>query len=292
MGRSIWTGSLSFGLVNVPVGLHTATQDKAIAFHEFQRGTSARIRHKRVSQDTGEEVEFSDIVKGYEVGDGSYVLLEPEELEAVEPGRSRTIEVTDFVDQAEIDPIYYSKTYYLAPRGEEAAKPYSLLHQTMAKSGRIGIATIVMRSKQYLAAVRPEKEVLALETMYFADEVRDPKAEIGTPLPDFEFKGRELEVAKALIESLTTKWEPENYRDDYRHRVMDLIASKNAGEIVEPTNNPGPKSNVLDLMDALERSLETSKTRRASGKKSTTSDQSGAEPSGKRSGPAKKRKAS
>ena len=170
MARSIWTGSLSFGLVNVPVKLYSATHEHEVSFHQFQKGTSSRIRYKRVNEDTGDEVDFEDIVKGAEIDDGRYVIITPEELESVEPGKSRTIDITDFVDAAEIDPIYFQKSYYLGPADDTAKKAYALLAHAMEKAERIGIATFVMRDKQYLAAIRPHDGLLLLETMFFADE--------------------------------------------------------------------------------------------------------------------------
>ena len=174
MARVIWTGALAFGLVNIPVGLYAATEDRTVHFNQFQKGTSDRIRYKRVNERTGEEVNYRDIVKGREVDDDTYVLLTDDELESVEPGRTRTIDITNFVDLAEVDPIYFQRTYYLAPRGDGADRSYELLHKAMADTNRAGIATLVMRSKEYLVAVRPQAEILALETMYFADEIRDP----------------------------------------------------------------------------------------------------------------------
>lgn len=160
MARAIWTGSVSFGLVNVPVGLYSATQDHKVHFHQFEKGTSNRIRNERVNERTGEEVPYRDIVKGAEVGDGAYVMLTQEELESVEPGRSRTIDISDFVEASEIDPLYYQKSYYLAPADDTAKKPYALLVKAMEKAERIGVATFVMRGKQYLAAIRPHDGVL------------------------------------------------------------------------------------------------------------------------------------
>ena len=174
MARVIWSGALAFGLVNIPVGLYAATEDRTVHFNQFQRDTSDRIRYKRVNERTGEEVAFKDIVKGREVDEDTYVLVTDEELESVEPGRTRTIDITDFVDLSEVDPIYFQKTYYLAPRGDGADRSYELLHQAMSATNRAGIATLVMRSKEYLVAVRPQEKILALETMYFADEIRDP----------------------------------------------------------------------------------------------------------------------
>ena len=178
MARAIWTGSVSFGLVNVPVGLYSATQDHDVHFHQFEKGTSSRIRNRRVNEDTGDEVAYEDVVKGAELSDGGYVMLTQEELESVEPGKSRTIDISDFVDASEIEPVYYQKSYYLAPSDDSAKKAYMLLLKAMDKAERIGVATFVMRGKQYLAAIRPSGNVLVLETMFFADEVREPAEEL------------------------------------------------------------------------------------------------------------------
>jgi DNA end-binding protein Ku len=258
MARAIWSGSVAFGLVNVPVGLFAATEDRTVHFNQFQEGTSDRIRYKRVNERTGREVGLDRIVRGHEVGDGDYVLLSDEELEGVEPGRSRTVDITDFVDLAEIDPIYYQKTYYLGPRGEGAARPYALLHRAMADTGKAGIATFVMHGKQYLATIRAaEPDVLLLETMFFADEVRDAASVIEDLPADETFRGRELTVAKQLVESMTTRWDPANYRDTYRKRVEDLIKRKQRGEEIVTEGGGAPEdSNVSDLMDALRRSAE------------------------------------
>jgi DNA end-binding protein Ku len=258
MARAIWTGSVAFGLVSVPVGLFAATEDRTVHFNQFQEGTSDRIRYKRVNERTGREVGLDRIVRGHEVGDGDYVLLGDEELEAVEPGRSRTVDITDFVDLAEIDPIYYQKSYYLGPRNEDAARPYALLHRAMADTGKAAIATLVMHGKQYLATIRAaEPDVLVLETMYFADEVRDA-ADVIDNLPSGEtFRGRELTIAKQLIASMATGWDPANYRDTYRERVEDLIKRKQRGEEIVTEGGGTPEdSNVTDLMDALRRSAE------------------------------------
>jgi DNA end-binding protein Ku len=262
VARAIWTGALAFGLVNVPVGLYSATEDKTIGFRQFQRGTSSRIRYRRVNEDTGEEVAYGDIVKGYDLGDGQYVILEPEELEAVEPGRTRTIDISDFVDVAEIDPIYFQKTYYLAPQEESAERAYTLLARAMDKAGRIGIATFVMRSKQYLAAVRPQGDVLTLETMFFADEVRDPAEEIDRLPTDAAPTGKDLDMAVSLIDSMTTTWDPTAYRDTYREKVLDLIEAKRSGQEVVTPEEPAEDSTVVDLLDALQRSVAAARGRR------------------------------
>jgi len=262
VARAIWTGSLSFGLVNIPVGLYSATEDKAIRFHQFQEGTSDRIRNKRINERTGAEVEFADIVKGYEIGGGEYVIVLPEELEAVEPGASRTIEIVDFVDLEAIDPIYYKSSYYLAPQGNDAQKAYELLRQAMGATQKTGIATFVMRSKQHLVAVRPEEKVLVLETMFFGDEVRDPVSEIGSLPGEISFKDREIDTAKLLIESMSAEWDPENYSDTYRERVEELIARKRQGETVVSDSTTKQAAPVVDLMDALQASVRAARDHR------------------------------
>ncbi len=180
MARAIWSGVITFGLVAVPVGLYTATEDHTVHFHQLQRGTSDRIRNRRVNERTGEEVAARDIVKGYEIDQGQYVVVEPDELDEIAPGRSRTIDISDFVDLEAIEPVYFDRTYYVAPRGEEYGKVYELLRAALAEANKAGIATFVMRSKQYLTALRAEDEVLVLQTLHWADEVRDP----GTELPE------------------------------------------------------------------------------------------------------------
>ena len=268
MARAIWTGSVAFGLVNVPVGLYAATEDRTVHFNQFQAGTSDRIRYKRVNERTGREVKLADIVRGHEVSKDDYVLLTDEELAAVDPGGSRTIDIADFVELAEIDPIYFQKTYYLAPQGDGAMRAYALLHRAMTDTGKAGIAAFVMHGKQYLAAIRAMPDVLALETMFFADEVRDPREEI-EDLPHREaFRGRELTIAKQLIESMTTGWSPENYRDTYRKRVEDLIERKRRGEEIVTEGAPPEDSNVTDLMDALRRSAEQARGGRPAGARS------------------------
>jgi DNA end-binding protein Ku len=261
MARSIWNGSLSFGLVSVPVELFSATEDKTIHFNQFQAGTSDRIRNKRVNERTGDEVEFSEIVKGYDLGGGEYVLVSPEELESVEPGRTRNIEITDFVDLDEVDPVYYQKSYYLAPKGEQAERAYGLLRKAMEDSNKSAVATFVMRGKQYLVTVRPEPRVLVLQTMYFADEVRDPAKEVpGIPVTE-DFSDRELKTANMLIESMATDWEPEQYHDTYRERVEDLVERKRAGEEVVVETHPAKPTKVVDLMAALQASVDAARGR-------------------------------
>jgi len=257
MARSIWSGFLTFGLVSVPVGLYPATADQTIHFHQLHRGTSNRIRYKKVDEASGEEIDSADIVNGYDVGDGEYVVVTREELKDVAPGRSETIEISDFVDLDQIDPVFFRSTYYLAPRGKGAERAYALLRQAMRETAKVGVARLILRDKEYLAAVRPGDEVLILETMYFADEIREPGEEFDT-LEDAAFEGRELEVAKQLVESLTVDWSPEAYHNSYRARVEDLIERKREGQSVVFTEER-PTSNVIDLTAALEASLAQAK---------------------------------
>jgi DNA end-binding protein Ku len=260
MPRSIWNGALSFGLVNVPVQLFSAVEQKDISFHEFQAGTGARIRHKRVSEKSGREIDYSDIEKGYETSKGKYVMLTREELESVEPGKSRTIDIEDFVELAEIDPIYFDKPYYVAPQ-KGAEKPYALLRSALEHSDRVAIARFVMRTKQYLAAIRVADDVLVLETMYFADEIRDTKSlniPTRTKVPD-----RERRVAEQLIASMTVAWKPERYEDTYRARVLDLIRRKNRGQEIDVETERPQSAEVVDLVEALQRSLEARKPKKA-----------------------------
>ncbi|HEY2519190.1 MAG TPA: Ku protein [Streptosporangiaceae bacterium] len=267
MARVIWSGALAFGLVNIPVGLYAATEDRTVHFNQFQKGTSDRIRYKRINERTGEEVPFKEIVKGREVDEDTYVLVTDDELESVEPGRTRTIDITDFVDLSEVDPIYFQKTYYLAPRGDGADRSYELLHQAMSATNRVGIATLVMRSKEYLVAVRPQEKILALETMYFADEIRDPVEATGYEPAGLTAKPREVTIARQLIESMTTDWDPERYRDTYRERVEELIESKRNGEEIEAAA-PAPRaSKVVDLTEMLRQSVEQAKGRGAKDQK-------------------------
>jgi DNA end-binding protein Ku len=250
----MWTGFLGFGLVNIPVGLHSATSDGTVHFNQLHKGTTNRIRYKKVDEVSGEEVPASDIVSGYDTGDGSYVIVTKEELKGLAAGRSEMIEITDFVDLDEIDPVYFRQSYYLAPRGKGADRAYALLRQTMRDTAKVGIATLVLRDKEHLVAVRPGADVLILETMYFADEVRNPAEELDTLPEAVAFEGRELDVAKMLVASLASAWEPGRYHNTYRARIEQLIEEKRQGHEVafEPA---APKSNVIDLMAALEASL-------------------------------------
>jgi DNA end-binding protein Ku len=258
MARAMWSGSISFGLVTIPVKLYSATSSHSIDFNQFEKDTGERIRYRRVAEDSGHEVDYGDIVKGHEVDDGRYVIVTPEELESVEPTKSRTIDIEDFVDLAEIDPIYWNNTYYLGPAGDVGAeKPYALLLEAMKQAGKVAIARFVMRDKQYLATIRPVGDLLGLSTMYFADEVRGAGDVPNAPV-DVDLGDRELAMAEQLVESLSAAWEPGKYEDTYRERVLDLIKQKAEGkDVVVEEREEAPE--VADLMEALRASVEASK---------------------------------
>ncbi|MGA8113024.1 MAG: Ku protein [Actinocatenispora sp.] len=256
MPRPLWPGSLSFGLVNVRVGLYSATEDHSPHFNQFERGTSDRIRYRRVNERTGDEVDYDNIVRGAAVGGDEYVIVENEELEAIAPGRSRSLEISDFVPAEDIDPLLYQKTYYLAPGAEDSETAYALLREALKRTERVGVATFVMRSREYLAVVRPYGAVLALSTVHFADEVRDPeKAVKGEPPVLKKSAKKQLDVAEQLIESMSGPWEPEQYHDTYRERVDELIEAKQQGRETVEENEPPEDTNVVDLMDALRASV-------------------------------------
>jgi DNA end-binding protein Ku len=259
MPRAIWSGAISFGLVNIPVKLYSAVSRKTVRFHQIDAESGARVRQKRVGPD-GEEVAYEQLVKGYEIGPDRYVTITPEELEALEPQKTRTIDIEDFVDLEQIDPIYYDHPYYLAP-DTGAAKAYRLLVDAMEDSGKVAVARVVLRSKEHLVAIRPRDGALALETMLFADEVIAPESleELAAADGDVETSDRELAMANQLIESLASDFEPGKYRDEYRERVLDLIERKAQGETIvieEPAAEP---QEVPDLMAALEASIAGAK---------------------------------
>lgn len=265
MPRAIWTGAISFGLVSVPVKLYSATESKDVSFHQLEKDSGKRIDHRRFAADTDREVDYDDIVKGYEVAKGKYVVVTPEELQSVEPGRTRTIDIEDFVALEEIDPIYFEKSYYLAPAREEGTKAYRLLREALRRSERVAIGRFVMRTKQYLGAIRVSGNVLVLETMFFGDEIRDTK-ELDLPAKG-KLDDRELKIAEQLIDSMTVDFDPSAYADTYRERVLELIEAKAEGKdiAVEPEEELAP---VTDLMAALEASIEEA---RSGGNKRRTS---------------------
>ncbi|GAA3049343.1 Ku protein [Streptomyces roseofulvus] len=254
MARPVWKGSLAFGLVSLPVGLYTATDHHTIRFHQLQRGTSDRIRNRRVNERTGEEVDLDDIVKGYDTGD-EYVLVEPGELDALAPGRSKVLEISGFVDLDEVDPIFFDRTYYLGPADKEHGKIYRLLEQALARANRAGIATFVMRQREYLVAVKAENGLLTCHTLHWADEIRDPREEIDTLPGRPRTTDRERKTAAQLIEAMTIDWDPDAYHDTFQEKVAALVEAKRSGETVEKAEPPSGSTNVVDLMDALRASV-------------------------------------
>ena len=259
MARSIWTGAISFGLVTVPVKLYSAVNRKTVRFHQLSGKTGVRISQRRVDPSTGDEVPYEEIVKGFELTPDRYVVIEPGELEALEPKKTKTIEIEDFVELSDIDPIFYDHPYYLAP-GAGGAKPYRLLLDAMRESGRVAIARVVIRSKEQLVALRPMRDdhVLGMSTMLFADEIVDPdNIDEVEAIADVETTDRELDIAKQLIESLAGPFEPDKYRDEYRDEVLSLIERKAAGEeiAVQPAAEEEEEP-VPDLMAALKASLD------------------------------------
>ncbi|MBX5442667.1 MAG: Ku protein [Solirubrobacteraceae bacterium] len=268
MPRAIWTGAISFGLVTVPVRLYSAVNRKTVRFNQLDAADNGRIAQKRVNPRTGEEVPYERVVKGYEIAPDSYVVITNEELDSLEPEKTRTIEIEDFVDLAEIDPIYYDHPYYLAP-GPGGAKPYRLLLEAMRETNKVAIARVVIRSRESLVAIRPLGDALEMSTMLFADEVADPSRIEEMPDPDeVKTTEKELAIARQLVESLAGPFEPEKYHDEYREQVLALIERKAAGEEVVVQERPEEEpAEVPDLMAALQASLEA--VRAETGEKAT-----------------------
>jgi DNA end-binding protein Ku len=268
MARAIWSGSISFGLLNVPVKLYSAVSKQTVRFRELREGDGSRVRHKRVAESDGKEVPYEKIVKGYEYAPDQYVILTKDELSELEPPRSRAIEIQDFVDLDKIDPIYFEQPYFLGPdKGAERA--YALLVQAMKEARKVAVARFVLRNKEHLAAIRPMEDVLTLTTMRFADEVSSPRDLDGEVFEDAKPKKpekRELEMAKQLIESLTSDFEPAKYHDEYREELLNLLEQKAEGkEVVSaPSEEPKP-TKAPDLMAALEESLAAVKGEEAKG---------------------------
>ena len=260
MPRAIWSGAISFGLVNIPVKLYSAVSRKTVRFHQLDREDNQRIQQKRVNPRTGEEVPFENLVKGYELAPDRYVVITPEELDGLEPQKTKTIDIEDFVDLSEIDPIYYDHPYYLVP-DKGAEKAYKLLLEAMKESGKVAIARVVIRSKENLVAIRPLDGVLTMETMLFGDEVVPPDGIEDIPSSDGKAKtsAREVEMAKQLIDSLTAEFDPDKYRDEYRDRVLDMIERKADGQDVVVEAPEEEPQKVPDLMAALEASIKGAK---------------------------------
>ena len=259
MARAIWSGAISFGLVNIPVKLYSAVSKKTVRFHQLDSKDNSRIQQKRVNPNTGEEVPYEQLVKGYELSPDRYVVIKPEELESVEPKKTRTIEIEDFVEIDQIDPIYYDHPYYLAP-GTGAAKPYKLLLEAMKATGRVAIARVVIRSKENLVAIRPRDGVLTMETLLFGDEVVSPD-DLGEleGADDAKATKKEVDMARQLIDSLAAEFDPSKYRDEYRETVLDMIERKAEGQEIAIQETPEEPAEVPDLMAALEASIAQGK---------------------------------
>jgi DNA end-binding protein Ku len=265
MARAIWSGAISFGLVMVPVKVYSAVSRKDVRFNQLHGADGGRIKQKRVCEIDGAEVPFDEIVKGYEIEPGAYVTITPAELEGVAAERTRRIEIEEFVALDDIDPIHWESTYYLAP-AETAAKPYALLLKALEGTSRVGLGRVVLRSKEYLAAIRPSSDALMLSTMLFADEIV-PRSSVEEFANDAaEVNAKELAIASQLVESLSAEWDPGRYKDTYRERVMDLVKAKADGREIVETAVPEPAARVDDLMAALEASLAAA-TQQATAKK-------------------------
>lgn len=253
MATTIWSGSISFGLVAVPVKLTPATQSKDVTFNQLDSESGSRVRYKRMAEATGEVVDQSRIVKGYELSPGQYVMVEPDELKAMAPKASHTIEIEEFVDLDDIDPLFFENPYYLQP-DPKALKPYRLLVEAMDELNKVAIGRIVMRTKESLVAIRSLDGMLVVETMRYADEVL-PR-EISGDGEDIEVSDKERAMATQLIETLSEDWDPEKYEDSYREELLALIEKKAAGEEIVATAEPETPAEVVDLAKALEASLE------------------------------------
>jgi len=260
MPRSIWSGAISFGLINVPVKVYSAVSAKSVRFHQLDVKTGTRISQRRVNPQTGEEVPFDQLVKGYELTKDRYVIVKPEELDAIAPEKSRTIDIEDFVELAEIDPIYYDHPYWLVP-DKGAAKAYALLLEAMKESGKVAIARVVLRNKEHLVALRPAGGGLMMETMNFHDEVvSSEELDELVAASESAASDREVKMAQQLIDSLTTQFTPESYSDTYREKVLDLIERKAQGEEIAIQPEAAEPARVPDLMAALEASLAAVKS--------------------------------
>lgn len=274
MPRSVWSGTISFGLVNVPVKAYTAVRDHDVHFNQLEKRTGARIKYEKVSAKTGKEVDADDIELGYEISDGRYVTFDKGELEELQLESTRAIEITDFVALEDVDPIYYERTYWLAPADDASGRAYQLLLAAMEDRGRAGIGTVVMRNKQYLAAIRPLEGALAMSTMRFADEVV-PRSKVDE-LPGRRAKpeAKALKLATQIIDSLESDWKPSRYHDTYTEELRKLIKAKDEGKEVVVEAEPAQKTDVVDLMAALEASVGTAKGKRRSAR-ATRSTRSG-----------------
>jgi DNA end-binding protein Ku len=257
MPRAMWKGAISFGLVSIPVAVYPATEEKSLRFNQLHDEDMGRIRYQRVCELDGEVVSFEHIVKGYEYEKGRYVVLTDEDFDAVPVESSRTIDILQFVDADEIDPIFYKKTYYLVPE-ESGVKPYALLRQAMEEDGRVGIAKVSFRDKEHLAALRFKDETFVLETMFWPDEIRETGFDELSKAAEVKPRLQEIQMAKTLIDNLTDDFKPEQFKDDYREALVQIVDAKVEGREVEAVPEP-EETKVVDLMEALKASVEATK---------------------------------
>ena len=265
--RAIWKGSISFGLVNIPIGLYPATRREELKFRMLRKRDLSPINYKRVAEKDGKEVPWDEIVKGYEYEKGKYVVLKEEDFQRVDLEATQTVDIQDFVEQDEIDPMFFYKPYYLEPE-KGGDKAYVLLREALKESNKVGIAKVVIKTRQYLAGVKAEEDVLVLELMHFADELADA-AKLHVP-KKIEPRKKEMEMAKALVKSMSSKWNPKKYHDDYRDALMEVIEEKveHGGKEIDekPPAKPKP-TKVIDLVEVLQRSLKESGNTKKSAKK-------------------------
>ncbi len=284
MARPVWSGTISFGLVNVPVKAYSAVRDHDVHFHQLQKRTGSRIRYQKVSEKSGKEVDPEDIEMGFEVRKGRYVTFAKDELQDLRPESTKAVDISDFVPLEDIDPIYYERTYWLVPDGQPATKAYQLLRAAMEDRERVAIGTVVMRNKQYLTAVRPLDGALAMSTMRFADEVV-PRKDVDELPSRSKPTPKNLQMAVQLLDAMASDWDPRRYEDTFTEELRQRIEAKERGEeVVEEAERPEPSGKVIDLMAALEESLDAAKgqrrrtSRSSSSRRRTSSGQSRRKP--------------
>jgi DNA end-binding protein Ku len=275
MARSVWKGTISFGLVSVPVRAFSAVRDHDVHFHQIDKATGSRVRNQKVSDKSGDELGSDDIEMGYEIADGRYVTFDKDELDELRPASTRTVDVGDFVPLDQVDPVYYERTYWLAPDGDPAKEPYQLLLAAMEDRELVAVGTVVMRNKQYLTAIRPLDGALAMSTMRFADEVVPRKDVEDVPQRRSKPDAKMLKMATQLVDALTGDWKPKQYKDTFTDELRKRIQAKEKGEEITEDPTPEPRADVVDLMSALEASVKESRSRRSSGSGSKRKSSSG-----------------
>lgn len=271
MARAIWSGSISFGLVNVPVKVYAAIREHKVHFHQVDKDSGSRVRYQKVAEKTGKPVEDKNLELGYEVGQQKLVVMDPDEVKALRPATTQTIDITAFVDLNEVDPVFYQRTYWLAPDGKGSERAYRLLVAAMEDRSKVGIGMVVMRNKQYLAAIRAREGALAMSTMHFADEVLDRSTIDAIPARGAKAPANELRLATQIIDSLAEPWKPSQYHDTYTEEVQDLIKRHEKGEdLVVEDRSPAAEANITDLVEALQASLDAQKKGKGKARRSET----------------------